>query len=241
MIFFTILWLNQNVAAQSDTVQDKPSVQIHEQVMTTWENQTQTWAIENIYSYEARTDQTTWVEHTSEIISMSTDASRGWDGKWWTIWWEWGKMIITTFDIDFGIFASLTDTYTMRGNRLGNWGYLTVQDWRVVPNGWYVMLDATDMVSSVGGVIDDSSLMLTSYAWTQAITTLQGTPSLNVVGIWQWANLDGDLGYVIMERTSMADGAAGTYGILPDFALTVPAYTPLGTYQGTIEVSLYTN
>jgi|GEM_PF-5757782 len=73
-------------------------------------------------------------------------------------------MIITTFDIDFGSLSSLTDMYTLRGNRFGNGGYLTVQDGRIAPNGWYVMLDATDMISSAGRVIDDSSLVLTSYA-----------------------------------------------------------------------------
>ncbi|MFA7285034.1 MAG: hypothetical protein WC004_04420, partial [Candidatus Absconditabacterales bacterium] len=202
----TIAGICQNAIAQSEIAQEKMADQAKEQVMTTGEVQAETGTIGVMHSYEARADHTTGVESAPELISMSTNTLGEGDRKGGTIGGELGRMIITTFDIDFGSLSSLTDMYTLRGNRFGNGGYLTVQDGRIAPNGWYVMLDATDMISSAGRVIDDSSLVLTSYAGPQAVTTLQGTPSLNVMGVGQQVNLDGSLGYVIMERRSMADG-----------------------------------
>jgi hypothetical protein len=37
----------------------------------------------------------------------------------------------------------------------------------------------------------------------------------------------------------VASAAIGTYGLVPDFNLNVPAYTLQGSYQGAVEVTVF--
>ncbi len=158
---------------------------------------------------------------------------------------EWWELVVSTFDIDFGTVTSSANDRLATGTIVGNQWYIVTKD-TLASKVRYVTIDATNIVWSGASwtgvkVIKDSKLTMTSIWGAAAITVLSWNATPEVVGVTQTAvNFSGSAGYTIMERTSVTSGILGKYGIIPTFKLTIPGYTPVGAYLGTIEVSLYT-
>lgn len=171
-------------------------------------------------------------------------SSDQWDTRL-TIVSEWGELLVNTFDVDFGNVASSATDRLTTGTIVGNQWYIITKD-TLANRVWYVTIDATDMIGSGSNgtwakVIKDNKLVMTAVWGTSAITVLSGNATTEIRGVAQTGvNFSGSNGYTIMERTAFTSGITGRYGIIPTFRLTIPGYTPVGSYLGTIEVSLYT-
>lgn len=185
-----------------------------------------------------------WMMSTLGFSAVSAQySSDQWDTKL-NIVSEWWELLVNTFDIDFGNVSSSATDRLVSGAIVGNQWYIITKD-TLANKLRYVTIDATDMIGSGSGgtwvrVIKDSKLVMTTTWWTSAITVLSGNATTEIRGVAQTdVNFSGSNGYTIMERIAFTSWITGKYGVIPMFKLTIPGYTPVGSYVGTIEVSLY--
>ncbi len=101
--------------------------------------------------------------------------------------------------------------------------------------GWHATISATDFNNGSGGVIAVSNLEFRLL--DSNISQVSGDPTLPVSTQTSFASLSG----TARKFISAASGTAnGVYDFLPEFQLTVPAETYVGTYSNTITISINT-
>lgn len=147
-----------------------------------------------------------------------------------------GAFSVSTFDIDFWTGTTSSSAQNKVGVIVGNDGYIKITDEKAIDT-WYTTIDLTTLDAGSGKTIPDVNAAMTNDG---SITTLAWVPTSEIQSILQQnVNFAGAGGFTIATRDDVASAAIGTYWLIPDFNLNVPAYTLQGNYQGTVEVTVF--
>lgn len=122
-------------------------------------------------------------------------------------------------------------------------GQFTVEDLKGAAAGYYVTMSMSDLTDGSGNTITKSNVTGTIASGT--VTTVAGNTNAAVTVPTSGGTIGA--GYVavgtattIIQRSS-AGGIQGKYGVSPDLRINVPAYTPAGSYAGTLTFTLIEN
>jgi hypothetical protein len=124
-----------------------------------------------------------------------------------------------------------------------NGGTFSVTDTRMSAAGYYATLSISNLTSSANATIGRANVAL--YVTGATVSTLSGSANPAVVVLTgagaigtQYVNLSSAVTLVSRDG---GGGISGKYGVSPVFRLTVPAYSPAGSYSATITVTLIEN
>ncbi|HRI36284.1 MAG TPA: hypothetical protein PK765_04395 [bacterium] len=119
----------------------------------------------------------------------------------------------------------------------------SVTDTRGATVGYYATISSSNLTSG-SKTIGRENLAL--YVTGATVSTLSGSANASVVvptGAGaigsQYVSLSSAT--TLISRTNAGGGLYGTYGVSPAFRLTIPAYTPSGSYSATLTITLIEN
>jgi hypothetical protein len=147
-----------------------------------------------------------------------------------------GAFSVSTFDIDFWSGTTSSAQQNKVGVIVGNGGYIKITDEKAIDT-WYATIDLTTLDAGSGKTIPDVNAAMTNDG---DITTLAWVATTEIQSVLQQnVNFAGAGGFTIAMRDDVSSAAIGTYGLIPDFNLNIPAYTLQGSYQGAVEVTIF--
>lgn len=160
-----------------------------------------------------------------------------------------GDITIGSQDSGFdmgSVTVSSVDTTTSNIFNATTGDYFFVDDLKGVDDGYYTTIQMSDFTQGGwgAGVIPGDNLTIRTTA-TNPLDTIAGAtnPLVNLGTVDGTYRSFGTTPLTFISRNAWLpnNGLIGRYGMYADFELTVPAYTPVGTYQGTLTYTLYEN
>lgn len=149
-------------------------------------------------------------------------------------WFDMGTITVSSTDTTLSdIFNASTDDYFF------------VDDLKWADEGYYTTIQMNDFTQQWGwtGVIPWDNFTIRTTA-TNPLDTIAGAtnPLVNFGNLTATYQAFGSSPLTFISRNNATNnGVIGKYGMYADFELTVPAYTPVGSYQGTLTYTLYEN
>ena len=141
----------------------------------------------------------------------------------------------------FGQYTVSSLSQTVTGAFVGVNSYFFVDDQKGIDTGYYTTVQMSGhLVSNNGSVISGQNVyMMTST--TPVLIAWRDNPRVIIhAGMASFQSLDS--ARQLINRNAAANaGLTSKYGTLPTMQLVIPAYTPVGTYTGTLVYSLYEN
>ena len=152
---------------------------------------------------------------------------------WWTL------CIGSSGAINLGTFSALATSQTVTGAFVT--GYFYVEDLKGADSGYYTTVQMSGhMVGTGWAVISWSNVYMQS---STTPTLLNGRANSRVIvraGMASFQSLD-TARQLILRSGANNQWLLSMYWVLPTVQVIIPAYTPVGTYVGTIVYTLYEN
>lgn len=148
--------------------------------------------------------------------------------------------------IDFGSITVSSSEQTPSVDLASGTGYFIVEDLEV--RTWYVDLITTAMSAAGANDLEATDIAVKTFGDT--ITVLDE----DTQDPWSGAEIAAELAVLsgdtdvwnamdsnvnVLERSVVASGKVGKFGIQPQFQITVPKYQEPGAYSGTLTYTLY--